>query len=73
MHILRAFSVLCLRGASVSSDADVGLAYVIGSIDESMCNAGLLSSSNALHIDSWGSHLFLNGSMLLRVTRLQSD
>jgi hypothetical protein len=30
--MLRAFFVLCLRGASVSSDADVGLAYVIGSI-----------------------------------------
>ena len=32
VYMLRAFSVLCLRGASVSSDADVGLAYVIGSI-----------------------------------------
>ena len=73
MHMLREFSVLCLRGASVSSDADVGLAYVIGSIDESMCYAGLLSSRNAEHIDSWGSHLFLSGSTFLRVTRLQSD
>ena len=31
IRMLRAFLVLCLRGASVSSDADVGLAYVIGS------------------------------------------